>query len=250
MKVIVTAKRVVDPNVRVQVLPDGSAIATEHVKKTLNPFDEVAIEQAVRLKEDGHVSEIVAVSIGPSGAEETLRTALAFGSDRALLVNSEENLEPLAVSRVLAAVIEREAPDLVLLGKQASDDDSNQVGQMLAEQLGWAQATFACALSVGDGELQVTREVDGGKRILAVKPPAVVTADLGLNEPRYIKLPNLMKAKKKPVERLDLSELSVDVRSRLQLLGLAEPQPRQGAGIRVDSAQELVTKLKDEAQVI
>ncbi|MCG5547936.1 electron transfer flavoprotein subunit beta/FixA family protein [Halorhodospira halochloris] len=249
MKILVTAKRVIDPNIRVQVLPDGSAIAAEHAKKTLNPFDEVAIEQAVRMKEAGHVSEIIAVTIGTAGAEEVLRTALAFGVDRALLIGAEHDLEPLAVSRVLAELIEREEPDWVLMGKQASDDDSNQTGQMLAQRLGWGQATFACALSLVDGELHVTREVDGGKKTLAVKPPAVVTADLGLNEPRYIKLPNLMKAKKKPIERLELDDLGVDVSPRFEQLGLAEPQPRQGAGIRVESAEELVAKLRDEGQL-
>lgn len=250
MKVIVTAKRVIDPNIRVQVLADGSGIAAEHSRKTLNPFDEVAIEQAVRLKEAGDISEIVAVTIGPGGAEEILRTALAFGADRALLVNTEDSLEPLAVSRVLAAIVAREAPDWVLMGKQASDDDSNQAGQMLAERLGWGQATCACAVMVADGELHVTREVDGGRRTLALRPPAVVTADLGLNEPRYIKLPNLMKAKKKPIERLELSDLAVDLEPRLRQLGLAEPQPRQGARVQVDSGAELVAKLRDEAQAL
>lgn len=250
MKVLVTAKRVVDPNIRVQVLPDGSGIADEHARKTINPFDEVAIEQAVRLKESGAISEIVAVTIGPEAAEETLRTALAFGADRALLVNCADHLEPLAVSRALQAVVEREAPDWVLMGKQASDDDSNQAGQMLAGLLCWGQATFACGLEVVDGELRVTCEVDGGKRILGLRPPAVVTADLGLNEPRYIKLPNLMKAKKKPIERVEISELGVNIEPRLQVLDLVEPQPRQGAGVVVESAEQLLAHLKHDSQVL
>ncbi|MFP4146860.1 MAG: electron transfer flavoprotein subunit beta/FixA family protein [Halorhodospira sp.] len=249
MKILVAVKRVVDYNVRVRVRPDGTGVDTANARMSMNPFDETAIEEAVRLKEAGTASEVVAVTVGDGGSEEVLRTALAFGADRALRVESEAALEPLGVSKALAAVALREQPELVLMGKQAIDDDCNQVGQMLAGHLGWGQATFACALTPAEGELHVTREVDGGKRVVAVALPAVVTTELELNEPRYIKLPSIMKAKKKPIDRVPLAELAVDTAPRLELLGVSEPSPR-AAGERVEGVTELVDRLRNEAQVI
>ncbi|MCG5540205.1 MULTISPECIES: electron transfer flavoprotein subunit beta/FixA family protein [unclassified Halorhodospira] len=249
MKILVTAKRVIDSTVRVRVRPDGSGVDTANAKMAMNPFDETAVEQAVRFREAGAASEVLAVTLGDAGSEEVLRTALAFGADRALRVESDNPLEPLAVSRALAGLVEREQPDLVLMGKQAIDDDSNQVGQMLAQHLGWGQATFACAIHPEGEELQVTREVDGGRRTVAVRLPAVVTTELDLNQPRYIKLPNIMKAKKKPIDRISLDDLGVDGASRLELLGVEEPPPR-AAGERVASVAELVDRLKNDAQVI
>ncbi len=249
MKVLAAVKRVVDHNVRVRIRADGSGVDTANTRMAMNPFDETAIEEAVRLREAGTASEVVAVTVGDAGSEEVLRTALAFGADRALRVESDAPLEPLAVSKALAAVADREQPDLVLMGKQAIDDDSNQVGQMLACHLGWAQATFACAVTPVDDELHVVREVDGGQRTVAVALPAVVTTELELNEPRYIKLPSIMKAKKQAIERLGLAEIAVDGSPRLELLGVSEPPPRE-AGEQVDSAAALVDRLKNEAQVI
>lgn len=252
MKVLVGVKRVVDYNVKVRVKADGSGVETANVKMSMNPFDEIACEEAVRLKERGAASEVVAVSMGEARCQETLRTALAMGADRAILVEAGgggEALQPLAVAKLFKAIVDKEQPGLVLLGKQAIDDDSNQVGQMLAALLGWAQATFVGKLEVGDGEATVAREVDEGIERLKVKLPAVVTVDLRLNEPRYASLPNIMKAKKKPVEMLKPGDLGVDVAPRLHYTGFEEPPKRQAGG-KVGSVEELVAKLRNEAGVI
>jgi electron transfer flavoprotein beta subunit len=249
MKVLVTVKRVVDFNVKVRVKADGSGVETANVKMSMNPFDEIANEEAIRLKEAGKADEVVAVSLGDAKCQETLRTALAMGADRAIHVQSDAELQPLAVAKLLKAVVEREQPGLVLLGKQAIDDDSNQTGQMLAALLGWSQGTFASKIEVGDGELQVTREVDAGLEKVALRLPAIVTADLRLNEPRYASLPNIMKAKRKPIDTLSPEELGVEVSPRLKVLKVEEP-PRRQAGVRVESVAELVEKLKNEAKVI
>jgi electron transfer flavoprotein beta subunit len=249
MKVLVSVKRVIDYNVKVRVKPDGSGVETANVKMSMNPFDEIAVEEAVRLKEAGVVTEIVAVSCGPQACQETLRTALALGADRAILVESDAELQPLAVAKLLKAVAGREKPELVILGKQAIDDDSNQTGQMLAALLGWPQATFASKVKIEGGKAQVTREVDGGLDTISVKLPAVVTTDLRLNEPRYVTLPNIMKAKKKPLETLKPDALGVDVTPRLQTLKVSEPAKRKG-GIKVPDAKTLVEKLRNEAKVI
>jgi len=249
MKVLVAVKRVVDYNVKVRVKPDNTGVETANVKFSMNPFDEIAIEEAVRLKEAGKATEIVAVSLGVAQSQETLRTALAIGADRAILVQSDEELQPLAVAKLLKAVVERETPDLVILGKQAIDDDSNQTGQMLAALLGWAQGTFASKVTLGEGSLEVVREVDGGLETVSVKLPAVLTTDLRLNEPRYASLPNIMKAKKKPLDTLTPADLGVDVSPRLVTLKVEEPAKRS-AGIKVGSVAELVDKLKNEAKVI
>ena len=249
MKVLVPVKRVVDYNVKIRVKADGSGVELANVKMSMNPFDEIAVEEAIRLKEKGKVTEIVAVSIGPQQAQETLRTALAMGADRAILVKTDVNCEPLAVAKLLKAVVEKESPELVILGKQAIDDDSNQSGQMLAALLGWPQGTFAYKIEPGEGSLDVTREVDGGLQTVSLKLPAIVTTDLRLNEPRYASLPNIMKAKKKPLEELAPDALGVDVTPRLTVLKTAEP-PGRSAGVKVASAAELVQKLKVEAGVI
>jgi electron transfer flavoprotein beta subunit len=249
MKVLVTVKRVVDFNVKVRVKADGSGVETANVKMSMNPFDEIANEEAIRLKEAGKADEVVAVSLGDAKCQETLRTALAMGADRAIHVQSDAELQPLAVAKLLKAVVEREQPGLVLLGKQAIDDDSNQTGQMLAALLGWSQGTFASKIEVGDGELQVTREVDAGLEKVALRLPAIVTADLRLNEPRYASLPNIMKAKRKPIDTLSPEELGVEVSPRLKVLKVEEP-PRRQAGVRVENVAELVAKLKNEAKVI
>lgn len=249
MKILVAVKRVVDYNVKIRVRADGSGVETSGVKMSMNPFDEIAAEQAVRLKEDGTASEVIAVSIGPAQSVETIRTALAMGADRGIHVHCDEAVEPLAVAKLLAAIIKREAPDLVLLGKQAIDDDSNQTGQMLAGLLGWGQGTFTSKLEFVDGNAFVTREVDGGLETLSVKLPCVITTDLRLNEPRYASLPNIMKAKKKPIEAFTVEELGVDVTPRLEVLGVEEPAARQSGEIVPDVAT-LVQKLKDEAKVI
>lgn len=250
MRILVPVKRVVDYNVRIRVKPDGSGVDTANVKMSMNPFDEIAVEEAMRLKEAGHASEVVAVGIGSSACHDVLRTALAFGADRAVHVDAEEELEPLGVSRILAAVVERESPQLVIMGKQAIDDDCNQVGQMLAARLSWPQGTFACAIALESQDaLRVTREIDGGTRTLRLPLPAVITADLRLNEPRYIKLPNIMKAKKKPLDTVALADLAIDAGRRLETLRVSEP-PQRAAGVRVDTVDELVDKLKNEAQVI
>ncbi|MEH3118411.1 MAG: electron transfer flavoprotein subunit beta/FixA family protein [Methylorubrum populi] len=249
MKVLVPVKRVVDYNVKIRVKADGSGVELANVKMSMNPFDEIAVEEAIRLKEKGRVSEIVAVSIGPQAAQETLRTALAMGADRAVLIKTDVACEPLAVAKLLKAVVEREGPGLVILGKQAIDDDSNQTGQMLAALLGWPQGTFAFRLAFGEGGIDVTREVDGGLQTVALRLPAIVTTDLRLNEPRYASLPNIMKAKKKPLEELSPETLGIDVTPKLTVLRVAEPPGRQ-AGVKVASAAALVQKLKVEAGVL
>jgi len=249
MKILVSIKRVVDYNVKVRVKADGSGVETANVKMSMNPFDEIAVEEAVRLKEAGAASEIVAVSCGVQACQETLRTALAIGADRAILVESGEELQPLAVAKLLKAVCAKESPGLVILGKQAIDDDSNQTGQMLAALLGWPQATFASKLKLADGKASVTREVDGGLETESIKLPAVVTTDLRLNEPRYVTLPNIMKAKKKALEVLKPDALGVDVAPRLATLKVTEPAKRK-AGVKVADAKALVDKLRNEAKVI
>lgn len=249
MKVLVPVKRVVDYNVKVRPKADGSDVDIANVKMSMNPFDEIAIEEAVRLNEAGTASEVVAVSLGVSQCQDTLRTALAMGAHRAVLVETEAVLQPLAVAKLLKAVVEKEEPSLVILGKQAIDDDCNQTGQMLAALLGWSQGTHASKVEVGDGEVTVTREVDGGLETVVLKLPAIITTDLRLNEPRYVKLPNIMKAKKKPLEKLTPEELGVDPSPRLKTLKVTEPPAREG-GAKVASVEELVAKLKNDAQVI
>lgn len=249
MKVLVAVKRVVDYNVKIRVKTDGTDVETAGVKMSMNPFDEIAVEEAVRLKEAGTVEEVIAVSLGVTQAQETIRTALAMGADRGIHVETDAVLEPLAVAKLLKAVVAKEAPDLVVLGKQAIDDDSNQTGQMLAALLGWGQGTFASKLEIADGKANVTREIDGGLETVGLNMPAVVTTDLRLNEPRYASLPNIMKAKKKPIDKLTTEELGIDVTPRLEVLGVEEPAQRQ-AGVRVADVAELVDKLKNEAKVI
>jgi electron transfer flavoprotein beta subunit len=249
MKVLVSIKRVVDFNVKVRVKSDGSGVETANVKMSMNPFDEIAIEEAVRLKEKGVATEVVAVSCGPQACQETLRTALAIGADRAILVETDAELQPLAVSKLLKAIVEKEKPGLAILGKQAIDDDSNQTGQMLAALLGWPQATFASKLTIEGDKAQVTREVDGGLETLSLKLPAIVTTDLRLNEPRYVTLPNIMKAKKKTLETLKPDALGVDVSPRLATLKVVEPSKRK-AGIKVADAKALLEKLRNEAKVL
>ena len=249
MKILVAVKRVIDYNVKPRVKSDGTGVELANVKMSMNPFDEIALEQAVREKEAGHASEIVAVSIGPQAAQETLRTALAVGADRAILVTTDEEVEPLSVAKILKAVVESEKPDMVFLGKQAIDDDSNQTGQMLAALLNWGQATFASKLEIKDNEAIVTREVDGGLQTIAVKLPAVLTVDLRLNEPRYASLPNIMKARKKPIEQKTLADLGVSNEQRLKILKVEEPQARK-AGVKVKNVAELVEKLKQDAGVL
>ena len=249
MKTLVAVKRVVDYNVKVRVKADGSDVDIGNVKMSMNPFDEVAVEEAVRLKEAGKISEIVVVSLGVKQCEETLRTALAMGGDRAIHVQTDDYLEPLAVAKLLRKIAEREQPQLILLGKQAIDDDANQTAQMLAALLNASQGTFASKVELGENEVTVVREVDGGLETVALKLPAVISADLRLNEPRYVKLPNIMQAKKKPLEKLAVEELGVDISPKLQRLKVAEPKPRSG-GVKVQSVAELVAKLKNEAKVI
>ena len=249
MKALVAVKRVVDFNVKVRVRADGSGVETANVKMSMNPFDEIALEEAVRLKEAGVVKEIIAVSCGITACQETLRTALAIGADRAIFVETDAELQPLAVAKLLKAVAQKENPDLVILGKQAIDDDSNQTGQMLAALLGWPQATFASKLILEKEKATVTREVDGGLETLSIKLPAVVTTDLRLNEPRYVTLPNIMKAKKKTLEVLKPEALGVDVSPRLTILKVVEP-PKRKAGAKVADAAALVHKLRNEAKVI
>ncbi len=249
MKVLVAVKRVVDYNVKVRARGDGTGVEIDNVKMSMNPFDEIAVEEAVRLKEAGKADEVIAVSMGTKACQETLRTALAIGADRAIHVVSDAELQPLAVAKLLKALVDREAPDLIILGKQAIDDDSNQTGQMLAALAGLPQGTFACGVELNEGRVQVSREIDGGTQIVDLELPAVVTTDLRLNEPRYVKLPNIMKAKKKPMDTLNAAEMGVDIAPRLTLLGVAEPGQRE-AGIRVADAAELVDKLRNEAQVI
>ena len=254
MKVLVPVKRVVDYNVKIRVKADGSGVETANVKMSMNPFDEIAVEEAVRLKEAGKASEIIVVSVGPATAQETLRTALAMGADRGILVQTDAETQPLAVAKVLKALVEKEGlakdgPGLVILGKQAIDDDCNQTGQMLAALLGWPQGTFASKVVPGEGSVTVTREIDGGLETVELKLPAVVTADLRLNEPRYASLPNIMKAKKKPIDTVTPDSLGVDVAPRLTTLTVAEP-PKRKAGVKVADVAALVDKLKNEARVI
>ena len=249
MKILVAIKRVVDFNVKVRVKADGTGVETANVKMSMNPFDEIAIEEAVRLKEAGAATDILVVSCGTAASQETLRTALALGADRAILVQTDVELQPLAVAKLLKAVVSKEQPGLVIMGKQAIDDDSNQTGQMLAALLGWSQATFASKVRITGENAEVTREVDGGLETLSVKLPAVVTTDLRLNEPRYVTLPNIMKAKKKPLETLTPDALGVDVKPRLTTLKVVEPAKRK-AGVKVADARALVDKLRNEAKVI
>ena len=249
LKILVPVKRVIDYNVKVRVKADGTGVDLANVKMSMNPFDEIAVEEAMRLKEAGKATEVVAVSCGIAACQETLRTAMAIGADRAILVESDADLQPLAIAKLLAAVAKKEGPGLVILGKQAIDDDSNQTGQMLAALLGWPQATFASKLVLGEGKATVTREIDGGLETLEISMPAVVTTDLRLNEPRYATLPNIMKAKKKPLDILKPADLGVDVAPRLTTVSVAEPAKR-GAGIKVADVAQLVDKLKNEAKVI
>lgn len=249
MKVLIPVKRVIDANVKVRVKADGSGVELSNVKMAMNPFCEIAVEAAVRLKESGVASEIIAVSIGAAQSQETIRTALAMGADRGILVQTDVNVEPLGVAKLLKAVIEREGPELVILGKQAIDGDNNQTGQMLSALLGWSQGAFISKLSIEDGKCQVTREVDGGLESLSLAMPTILTVDLRLNEPRYASLPNIMKAKKKQLDTMSPEDLGVDVTPRLEVLGVSEP-PARSAGIKVASAAELVEKLKNEAKVI
>jgi electron transfer flavoprotein beta subunit len=249
MKLLVPVKRVVDYNVKVRVKADGTGVETANVKMSMNPFDEIAVEEAVRLKEKGVATEIVAVSAGPTACQEQIRTALAMGADRGILIEHDGVLEPLAVAKLLKAVIAKESPQLVILGKQAIDDDMNATGQMLAALLGWPQGTYISKVEPADGGLAVTREVDGGLERLQLKLPAIVTTDLRLNEPRYASLPNIMKARKKPIENVKPADLGVDVSPRLTVLKVEEPPKRQ-AGKKVGSVQELVEKLRNEAKVI
>ncbi|WP_374629262.1 electron transfer flavoprotein subunit beta/FixA family protein [Pannonibacter indicus] len=249
MKILVPVKRVVDHNVKIRVKPDGTGVDLANVKMSMNPFDEIAVEQAIRIKEAGQASEIVAVSVGPAQAQEVLRTALAMGADRAILILAEGRVEPLAVAKILQKVAQAEAAGLVILGKQAIDDDCNQTGQMLSALLGWSQATFASKIEMADGKAIVTREIDSGLQQIEVSLPAVVTADLRLNEPRYASLPNIMKAKKKPLVQQTPEELGVDIAPRLRVLRVEEPGTR-ATGIKLATVAELLDKLKTEAAVI
>ncbi|ANM19692.1 electron transport flavoprotein subunit beta 2 (plasmid) [Rhizobium sp. N541] len=249
MKILVPVKRVVDYNVKIRVKPDGSGVELANVKMSMNPFDEISVEEALRLKEAGKAEEVVVVSIGPAKAEETLRTALAMGADRAVLVETDDQVEPLAVAKILKGVADAEQPGLVIVGKQAIDDDSNQTGQMLAALLDCAQATFASRIELGAETARVTREVDGGLQTIDVKLPAVVTTDLRLNEPRYASLPNIMKAKKKPLDKKSPADFGVSIEPRLKVLKTEEPSGRK-AGVKVKSVAELVEKLKTEAGVL
>jgi len=249
MKVLVAVKRVVDYNVKIRVKPDGTGVDLANVKMSMNPFDEIGVEEAIRLKEAGKATEIVAMSIGPAQAQETIRTALAMGADRGILVKTDEEVQPLAVAKLFKAIADAEQPGLIILGKQAIDDDSNQTGQMLAALLGWPQATFASKIVIGDGTAAVTREVDGGLMTVDIKLPAIVTTDLRLNEPRYASLPNIMKAKKKPIDEKSPADLGVDIAPRLKVLKVEEPPKRQ-AGRKVKDVGELVQALRNEAGVI
>ena len=249
MKVLVAVKRVVDYNVKIRVKSDQTGVETANVKMSMNPFDEIAVEEAVRMKEAGTAKEVIAVSMGPSQSQETIRTALAMGADRGIMLETDDELQPLAVAKLMRAIVDKENPDLVIVGKQAIDDDSNQTGQMLSALLGWAQGTFASELNFNGETVNCTREVDGGLETLALKMPAVITTDLRLNEPRYASLPNIMKAKKKPIETITPDDLGVDTAPRLTTLKVTEPAGRE-AGVIVESVAELVEKLKNEAKVI
>ncbi|QGZ35118.1 MULTISPECIES: electron transfer flavoprotein subunit beta/FixA family protein [Stappia] len=249
MKILVPVKRVIDYNVKVRVKADGTGVDLANVKMSMNPFDEIAVEEAIRLREAGKAEEIIVVSVGPQQAQETLRTGLAMGADRGILVKTDATTEPLAVAKILKKVVEEEQPGLVILGKQAIDDDCNQTGQMLAALLGWSQGTFASKVDLGEGTVDVTREVDGGLQTVKLKLPAIVTTDLRLNEPRYASLPNIMKAKKKPIDEKSPEDYGVDVAPRLEVLKTVEPPARQ-AGVKVADVAELVAKLKNEAGVL
>jgi electron transfer flavoprotein beta subunit len=249
MKILVPVKRVVDYNVKIRVKSDGSGVELANVKMSMNPFDEIAVEEALRLKEAGKAEEVIAVSIGPQQAQETIRTALAMGADRGILVKTDSPTEPLAVAKILKGVVDEEKPGMVILGKQAIDDDANQTGQMLAALLGWSQATFASKVSLDGAEATITREVDGGLQTIKVKMPVIVTTDLRLNEPRYASLPNIMKAKKKPLDEKSPDDYGVDIAPRLKVLSTVEP-PSRKAGVKVGSVAELVDKLKNEAGVL
>ncbi|MGO7043440.1 electron transfer flavoprotein subunit beta/FixA family protein [Rhizobium acaciae] len=249
MKILVPVKRVIDYNVKIRVKPDGSDVELSNVKMSMNPFDEISVEEALRLKEAGLAQEVVVVSIGPAKAEETLRTALAMGADRAILIETDDTVEPLAVAKILKSIAEAERPGLIIVGKQAIDNDSNQTGQMLAALLSWAQGTFASKIVIEDGKATVIREVDGGLQTISIKLPAVITTDLRLNEPRYASLPNIMKAKRKPLDKTSPSAFGVSTAPRLKVLKTEEPSGRK-AGIKVKSVAELVQKLKTEAGVL
>ncbi len=249
MKLLVPVKRVIDANVKIRVKADQTGVETANVKMAMNPFDEIAVEEAIRLHEGGLAEEIIAVSMGGQTCQETIRTALAMGADRGIHVKTDEELQPLAVAKLLKALCEAENPDLVIMGKQAIDDDSNQTGQMLAGLLGWPQGTFASKLVIADGKAEVTREIDGGLQTVSLKLPAIVTTDLRLNEPRYASLPNIMKAKKKPIDETTPEKLGVDAAPRLKILKVEQPAKRQ-AGVRVEGVAELVDKLRNEAKVI
>lgn len=249
MKVLVPIKRVVDYNVKIRVKSDNSGVELDNVKMSMNPFDEIAVEEAIRLKEAGTVSEIIVLSIGPQQSQETIRTALAMGADRGILIKTDELVEPLNVAKLIKAVSDEENPEIIILGKQAIDDDSNQTGQMLSALLGWSQGTFASELKISDGKINVIREVDGGLQTINLKLPSVITTDLRLNEPRYASLPNIMKAKKKTIDQKSPSDYGVDVAPRLKVLKVVEPPKRQ-AGVKVETVSELVEKLKNEAGVI
>ena len=249
MKILVPVKRVVDYNVKIRVKADGTGVELANVKMSMNPFDEIAVEEALRLKEAGKASEVIVVSIGPAQASETIRTGLAMGADRGVLVKTDESVEPLTVAKILKGVAQAEGVGLVILGKQAIDDDCNQTGQMLAALLNWGQGTFASKVEIADGTVDVTREVDGGLQTVTLKMPAVVTTDLRLNEPRYASLPNIMKAKKKPIDEKTPGDFGVEVSARLKVLKTTEP-PARGGGVKVASVEELVSKLKNEAGVL
>ena len=249
MNIIVPIKRVVDYKVKIRVKSDQSGVELDNVKMSMNPFDEIAVEEAIRLKEAGTAEEIIALSIGPQQAQETIRTALAMGADRGILIKSDQNVTPLNVAKIIKAVAEQENPDLIILGKQAIDDDSNQTGQMLSALLGWSQGTFASEIKLEDNKLLVTREIDGGLQTIKLNMPSIVTTDLRLNEPRYASLPNIMKAKKKPIETLSAEDLEIDTSPRIKLIKVEEPSKRK-KGIMVNNVSELVQKLKHEAKVI
>ena len=249
MKVLVPVKRVIDYNVKIRVKADQTGVETANVKMSMNPFDEIAVEEAVRLQEAGTATEVIAVSIGPQQCQETIRTALAMGADRGILIQTDDEVQPLAVAKLLKAVVDKESPDLVILGKQAIDDDSNQTGQMLAALLGWSQATFASNIELNGDSANITREVDGGLETVKVSMPCIVTTDLRLNEPRYASLPNIMKAKKKPIDQMAPADLSVDIAPRLTTLKVVEPTKRE-AGVMVEDVAQLVNKLQNEAKVI
>ena len=249
MKVLVPVKRVIDYNVKIRVKADQTGVETANVKMSMNPFDEIAVEEAVRLQEAGTATEVIAVSIGPQQCQETIRTALAMGADRGILIQTDDEVQPLAVAKLLKAIVDKESPDLVILGKQAIDDDSNQTGQMLAALLGWSQATFASNIELNGDSANITREVDGGLETVKVSMPCIVTTDLRLNEPRYASLPNIMKAKKKPIDQMAPADLSVDIAPRLTTLKVVEPTKRE-AGVMVEDVAQLVDKLQNEAKVI